>query len=83
MTDTKRLYRSKQDRQIAGVCGGLAEYFNVDATLIRLGFLLLTLMGGPGLLLYIILAIVVPEAGAEKPKRTYVTVGRQNDAEEG
>jgi phage shock protein C len=62
------LYRSKYDRQIAGVCGGLAAYFNVDATLVRVIFLLITFMGGPGLLLYIVLALVVPEDDVEKPK---------------
>jgi phage shock protein PspC (stress-responsive transcriptional regulator) len=56
------------DRQIAGVCGGLAEYLNTDPTIVRLVFVALTLLGGPGLLLYIILAIVVPEAPGEKLK---------------
>lgn len=61
MATTKRLYRSRSDRQIAGVCGGLAEYFDVDATIVRLLFVAFALLGGPGLLLYIIMAIVVPE----------------------
>lgn len=65
---TRRLYRSKYDRQIAGVCGGLAAYFNVEPTIVRVIFLLITFMGGPGLLLYIVLALVVPEEDAEKPK---------------
>jgi len=58
----KRLYRSRENRQIAGVCGGLAEYFNLDVTLVRLIFLGMFLLGGPGLLIYIIMAVVVPEA---------------------
>ena len=59
----KRLYRSKKDRMIAGVCGGLAEYFNLDPIVIRLIAVLLLLPGGaPGLVPYIILWIVVPEA---------------------
>jgi len=55
----------------AGVCGGIAEYLDVDVTLVRLVFVALTLMGGPGLLLYIVMMIVVPErpAGQRKPKR--------------
>lgn len=57
----KKLYRSRNNRMIAGVCAGLGEYFNVDPTLIRLIFVLVGLAGGPGLILYIIMAIVVPE----------------------
>jgi phage shock protein C len=57
----KRLYRSKTDRMIGGVCGGLAEYFNVDPVIVRLLFLLgLTCVGGT-LLAYVIMWIVVPE----------------------
>lgn len=57
----KKLYRSKEDRKIAGVCGGLAEYFGIDPTIIRVIAVLLLLPGGlPGLLPYIILWIVIP-----------------------
>jgi phage shock protein C len=82
MTEGKRLYRSRRDRQIAGVCGGLAEYFDVDPTLVRLIFVVIALMGGPGLILYIIMAIVVPEApqgffSEEKPKREEESPGRE------
>ena len=59
--NTKRLYRSRENRQIAGVCAGLAEYFNVDPTLVRLVFVAMFLLGGPGILIYIIMMIVVPE----------------------
>jgi len=59
---TRRLYRSNANRMIAGVCGGIAEYLNVDPTLIRLGFVLLTLASGTGILLYLVMAIVVPRA---------------------
>ncbi|MDX1663558.1 MAG: PspC domain-containing protein [Candidatus Promineifilaceae bacterium] len=55
-----RLLRSEEDRVIAGVCGGLAEYLGVDAVLVRLAFLLLIPAGGLGLPLYLILAIVMP-----------------------
>jgi phage shock protein C len=58
---TKKLYRSRSDRRIAGVCGGLANYFNIDATLIRLLFVLGLLFVGGTLLAYIILMIVIPE----------------------
>lgn len=62
MTVQKRLYRSRTDRQIAGVAGGLAEYLDIDPTLVRLGFIFLSLVGGPGLLLYVIMWAIVPEA---------------------
>ncbi|WP_266181694.1 PspC domain-containing protein [Dyella humicola] len=58
----KRLYRSRSDRKIAGVCGGIAEHFGWDPTLVRLGWVLLTLMGGSGVLIYLILWLVMPEA---------------------
>lgn len=57
----KRLYRSRSDLKIAGVCGGLAEYFNIDPTIIRVIFALLLLPGGfPGFVPYVILWLVVP-----------------------
>ena len=59
--DKKRLYRSSHDRMISGVCGGLGEFFGFDATLVRLLFVALTLMGGHGLLVYLILLIVMRE----------------------
>jgi phage shock protein C len=57
----KRLYRSKTNRIIAGVCSGIAEYFNVDPTLIRLLWLLFSLSGGAGVLAYFIAWIIIPE----------------------
>jgi phage shock protein C len=57
----KRLYRSRTDRLVAGVCGGLGEYFGIDPTLVRLAAVLLTLVNGVGLAVYVILWIVVPE----------------------
>jgi phage shock protein PspC (stress-responsive transcriptional regulator) len=62
METPKRLTRSSTDKKVAGVCGGIAEYFNIDSTLVRLIFVLATLLGGPGLILYIVLWIVMPEA---------------------
>lgn len=56
-----RLYRSRSDRQLAGVCGGLAHTFGIDPTIVRLLFIFLALLGGPGLLIYLVLAIFVPE----------------------
>jgi len=62
----RKLYRSQTDSMLGGVCGGLGEYLGVDSTLIRLAFVLLTLWGGHGLLLYIIMLIVVPPASQVK-----------------
>lgn len=56
----KRLYRSRTERMIGGVCGGLAEYFNVDATLVRILWVLVTLLGGFGILFYLILWVIMP-----------------------
>lgn len=57
----KKLYRSITDRRIAGVCGGLGEYLNVDPVILRIGFLVALLMAGGGGLLYLIMWIAVPE----------------------
>ena len=57
----KKLYKSKTDKKIAGVCGGIAEYFGVDSMWVRLGWILIVLCMGTGLLAYIICAIVIPE----------------------
>jgi phage shock protein C len=62
MTMDKKLRRSKNDAMIAGVAGGIAEYFNVDPVLIRLAFVLTAVLGGPGLLIYIIMWIIMPES---------------------
>ncbi len=59
--ETKRLYRSKDDRWIGGVCGGIGEYFGIDPIIIRLLFLLAFLGWGAGLLIYLLMWIIVPE----------------------
>jgi phage shock protein C len=60
--EVKRLYRSKDDRMVAGVCGGIAEYFGIDPTLVRLLFVFGALGTVSGLFwAYLIMAIVVPE----------------------
>ncbi len=60
--DYKRLYRSQDERMVAGVCGGISEYLNVDPTLIRLIFAALALTsGGTWLLIYLVTAIIMPE----------------------
>ena len=57
----KKLYKSATDRKLSGVCGGVAKYFGVDSTLIRLIWVVITLMGGAGILAYIICAVIMPE----------------------
>lgn len=65
----KRLYRSRQDRMIAGVCGGIAEYFNIDPVIVRLLAVVLLVPGGlPGFLPYVVMWIVVPEAPKTKKR---------------
>lgn len=59
--EQKRLYRSSKDRMLCGVCGGVAEYFNVNPTLIRLGMVLLG-CSGSGIVAYLIAAIIMPDA---------------------
>ena len=59
--DGKRLYRSKKDSMICGVCGGIANYFNIDPTLVRLAFVLIAMGAGSGILAYIIAAIIIPD----------------------
>jgi phage shock protein C len=67
MEEPRKLYRSRTQRMIAGVCGGLAEYFNVDATLMRVLFLLLAVFGGSGIVIYIVMWIIVPDASKAPP----------------
>ena len=57
----KKLYKSSVNRTLCGVCGGIAEYFNIDPTLVRLVWVIITLMGGAGILAYIIAAIIIPD----------------------
>ncbi|MDQ3077149.1 MAG: PspC domain-containing protein [bacterium] len=65
MEQPKKLYRSRKDKMIAGVCGGIAEYVGMDATMVRILFILFGVFVGSGILLYIILLILVPlEPGA-------------------
>ncbi|MBN8714243.1 MAG: PspC domain-containing protein [Xanthomonadales bacterium] len=56
------LRRSKQDRMLAGICGGIAEYLGWDPTVVRVGWIILTLLGGSGILIYLILWLVMPKS---------------------
>ncbi|MBO5066572.1 MAG: PspC domain-containing protein [Clostridia bacterium] len=56
----KRLYKSAVNKKLCGVCGGIAEYFDLDPTIIRLAWVVFTLLGGSGIIAYIIAALVMP-----------------------
>lgn len=57
----KRLHKSKIDEKLCGVCGGIAEYFDIDPTIVRLAWVLFTLAGGSGIIAYIIAALIMPD----------------------
>jgi phage shock protein C len=59
--DMKRLYKSYKNRMVCGVCGGIAEYLNIDPSLVRVLWVLFACTGGAGLFAYIIIAIILPE----------------------
>ena len=68
----KQLYKSSTNKKVAGVCGGIGEYFGIDPTMIRLGFVALSLLAGGGLAVYIVAAIIMPDretcpSAAENP----------------
>lgn len=59
--ENKKLLRSKSNRMLAGVCGGVAEYFNLDPTIVRIIYAILTFAGFAGLLIYLIMWLLIPE----------------------
>ena len=67
----KQLFRSRKDGLIAGVCGGLAEYFNVDPSLVRLIFILAVFLGGAGLVVYLVAWLIVPENPEQSPTASF------------
>ena len=56
----KKLYKSNKNKMLEGVCGGSAEYFNIDPTLVRLGWVVFCALGGSGVLAYIVAALIIP-----------------------
>lgn len=56
----RKLYRSNSNSMLAGVCGGIGEFFNIDATLVRLAWVLFSALGGSGILAYIVAAVIIP-----------------------
>lgn len=81
MNKAKKLYRSKTDRIIFGVCGGLGEYFEVDPLILRILFILLTFTGGSGIIIYIILAILIPDANDQKSKGKSISDAQEKTQE--
>ena len=74
---TKRLYRPRDGRVVAGVCAGLAAYFGVDPTLVRLAFALVTVFGGLGILIYLCAWVVIPEEGSDGSSIAETFVNKQ------
>lgn len=75
----RRLAKSTQDKMVCGVCGGLGEYLSIDPVILRLLFVILTISGGSGILIYIVLCIVLPEQGsASKSTQEVVKENTQN-----
>jgi len=70
---TRPWYRSHRGKRIAGVCAGLAEEFGVSVTILRLAFLLATLIGGPGIIIYLVLWVVMPYRPEPEPERMVET----------
>ena len=59
--EQRKLYRSRRYRKLAGVCGGLAEFFGIDVTLVRFAFVIVFLLGGSGILIYLIAALILED----------------------
>ena len=81
----KKLYRSTTDKMLGGVAGGLAEYFDIDSTLVRVLFIVVVFLGGGGIIAYIILWIVVPQKPYELPKYPFnqsTSVGESSSGSE-
>jgi phage shock protein C len=65
--EPKKLYRSMKNKMLGGVSAGLGEYFAIDPTIVRLGFVALALLGGPGIVIYVIMWLVVPPEPVDLP----------------
>lgn len=81
-SDIKKLYRSRNDRMIAGVCGGLGEYFGIDSTLFRLLFVVAAVFGGSGFIAYLLFMIIVPQEPFEVSDSEVVVVETEPQEEE-
>ena len=77
MVDQKKLFKSQDDRMISGICAGVAEYFEIDPTLVRVLWVLFSVAGGAGVLAYIIAHVIVPERPF--PRKQCVSCGSMNE----
>lgn len=68
-TERKKLYKSRKDSYIDGVCGGIGEYFGIDSTLVRIAWIIFSFAGGSGIFAYIIAACIIPRAPKKKSKK--------------
>lgn len=83
VSEPNRLYRSESDKMIAGVCGGIADYFGVDSSLVRILFITITLFGGGGIIIYVLLWAFIPsEIAARKslPRKAVSTTSVRTTA---
>jgi phage shock protein C len=80
----KRLMRSKTNRMVAGVCGGIGEYFGIDANIIRVVWIVITALSGflPGILAYVLVWLVVPEGGEEDTIEATYSVKQEDTGSE-
>jgi phage shock protein C len=77
MDPTHKRYRRRSDRKLAGVCGGLAQFFSLDPTLIRVLFAVLAVLGGSGILIYLAMWIMVPNEPRARPNHAAADVVSQ------
>ncbi len=78
----KKLYRSRKNKSLAGVCGGIAEFFGIDPTIVRIVWLITIFLGGTGVVAYIIAAIIIPEKKFDNYDTNYDTKKESRDEEE-
>jgi phage shock protein PspC (stress-responsive transcriptional regulator) len=77
--ETKKLYRSNTDKMIAGVCGGLGKYFDIDTTIIRIIFVFLLLTGSAGFWIYLIMMVIVPMEPGDSDEVIDVTPSAEDE----
>ena len=78
-TEHRKLYRTRKDRMISGVCGGLGDFFGIDSTLIRVIFALLAIFGGSGIVIYLVMWLIVPEEPLAEVKQTPVSMETRSE----
>lgn len=81
----KRLMRSKTNRMVAGICGGIGEYFNIDPNLIRVLWIVITVLSGflPGILAYILVWVIIPEGEKEETIEATYSIKKEEEGRSG